>query len=92
MSKQYLCMKEIVILDLQQGLLGNKFGSGNFIRGLSQATQRLYGDLSLSTASVSLFFPSFPLPVLSSGGSVVKKKKKKKNLPANAGGTGSIPG
>ena len=90
MSKQYLCMKEIVIIDLQQGLLGNKFGSGNFIRGLSQATQRLYGDLSLSTASVSLFFPSFPLPVLSSGGSVVKKKKK--NLPANAGGTGSIPG
>ena len=69
-------MKEIVILDLQQGILGNKFGSGNFIRGLSQATQRLYGDLSLSTASVSLFFPSFPLPVLSSGGSVVKKKKK----------------
>ena len=77
MSKQYLCMKEIIIIDLQQGLLGNKFGSGNFIRGLSQATQRLYGDLSLSTASASLFFPSFPLPVLSSGGSVVKKKKKK---------------
>ena len=65
MSKQYLYMKEIVITDLQQGLLGNKCGSDNFIRRLSQATQGLYGDLSLSTVLVSLFFPSFPLPVLS---------------------------
>ena len=76
MSRQYLCMKEIVVTDLQQGLSGNKCGSDNFIRGLSQATQQLYGDLSLSTALVSLFFPSFPLPVLYPGGSVVKKKKK----------------
>ena len=75
MSRQYLCMKEIVVTDLQQGLSGNKCGSDNFIRGLSQATQQLYGDLSLSTALVSLFFPSFPLPVLYPGGSVVKKKK-----------------
>ena len=89
MSRQYLCMKEIVVTDLQQGLSGNKCGSDNFIRGLSQATQQLYGDLSLSTALVSLFFPSFPLPVLYPGGSVVKKKKHR---PANAGGTGSMPG
>ena len=75
-------MKEIVITDLQQGLLGNKCGSDNFIRGLSQATQGLYGDLSLSTVLISLFSPSFPLPVLSPPWlSSLKKKKKKVCLP-----------
>ena len=67
MSKQYLYMKEIVITDLQQGLLGNKCGSDNFIRGLSQANSNSMeifpSPLPQSPFSSLPFLSLFPPPV-----------------------------
>ena len=65
MSKQHLYTTQIVITNLQQGLLGNKCGSYNFIRGFFKVIWRLCLDFSLSTALVP-FLPLLSLcPLLS---------------------------